>query len=249
MAVIEVENLYFGYERKRDVLKGINLAIAEDMFPLAIVGPNGSGKTTLLRNLLGIVKPRKGRVVVAGHNVIHLSGKKRAQVVGGVFAHSVNVARIPVIDVVLSGLYRDGSPLGGYPESAIKMADNVMDLLEITYLKYRLFSTLSSGERQLVLLAMVLVQEPLVLFLDEPTSFLDPYHRYILADIFKTRLRDHKIVFTSHDIEFIGATAPFSVGIKDGKITYAGETSKFLQEGFKQVFEISFNEYVGIFRL
>jgi len=244
-----VENLYFRYERGRDVLKGINLTIDEEMFPLAIVGPNGSGKTTLLKNLLGIVKPRKGKVVVAGYDVIHLSGKKRAQVVGGVFAHSVNVARIPVIDVVLSGLYRDGSPLGGYPDSAMTKAEDVMHLLEITHLKHRLFSTLSSGERQLILLAMVLVQQPLVLFLDEPTSFLDPYHRYILADIFKNRLKGHKIVFTSHDIEFIVATAPFAVGIKNGKITYAGETSQFLQEGFKQVFEISFNEYVGVFRL
>ena len=128
-------------------------------------------------------------------------------------------------------------------------AEDVMHLLDIAHLKHRLFSTLSSGERQLVLLAMVLVQEPLVLFLDEPTSFLDPYHRYILADIFKSKLKGHRIVFTSHDIEFIGATAPFAVGIKDGKITYAGETSQFLQEGFKQVFEISFKEYVGIFRL
>ena len=249
MNVIRLSHVYFKYPHSQVVLQDVSLSITDDMFPLAIVGANGSGKTTLLKNIVGLLKPIKGDIEVYGKNIHTLVARKRAELVGAVFSDKAYPADLPVIDVVLSGIYRNNRPWGGYSRSDVEAAEDVLRTLDIIHLRDRLFSELSSGERQLVLLAMVIMQSPSVILLDEPTSFLDPYHRYVLSDIVITVLQKHKIIFTSHDIEFIRAVARFAVGIKDGKITYIGQTEEFFQVGFEKVFGISFEKYRGVFGL
>jgi iron complex transport system ATP-binding protein len=246
---IVIKGLSFGYRKDHLTLKDISLNITQDMFPVAIVGPNGSGKTTLLKNLVGIYAPQKGHVYIDGVDIHRVSARERASLVGVLFPDKAYPASVPVIDVVMAGMYRFTRPIGGYTPQDMDKAYAVMKQLDISHLKNRLFATLSSGERQLVLTAMVMLQSPKVILLDEPTSFLDPYHRYMLVDIIRLLSEKHQVVFTSHDIEFVKAVAHFAVGIKDGKIIYTGETNMFLQSAFEKVFGIPFTEYIGIFGL
>ncbi|NOZ92430.1 MAG: ABC transporter ATP-binding protein [Dictyoglomi bacterium] len=244
-----LKNVSFGYKKDKQVLHDISLNLEGDMYPLAIVGPNGSGKTTLLKTIVGIYRPHTGKVLIDGKNIHRLSAKERASLVGVLFPDRAYAASVPVIDVIMAGMYRYMKPIGGYPRNIIRQAYDVMNTLGITHLKDRLFSTLSSGERQLVLTAMVMLQSPKVILLDEPTSFLDPYHRYMLVDIIRLLSEKHQVIFTSHDIEFVKAVSHFAVGIKDGKIIYTGKTDMFLQSAFEKVFGIPFTEYIGVFGL
>ncbi len=246
---IVIKELSFGYRNDRFTLKDISLNVTQDMFPLAIVGPNGSGKTTLLKNLVGIYTPQRGHVYIDSVDIHRVSARERASLVGVLFPDKAYPASVPVIDVIMAGMYRFVKPIGGYTLQDMDKAYTVMKQLDIIHLKDRLFSTLSSGERQLVLTAMVMLQSPKVILLDEPTSFLDPYHRFILVDIIRLLSEKHQVVLTSHDIEFVKAVAHFSVGIKDGKIIYTGRTDMFLQSAFEKVFGIPFTKYIGVFGL
>jgi len=246
---VTVSELYFSYRKRHPVLIDITLYLNQDMFPVAIVGPNGSGKSTLLKNMSGIYKPDKGSVIIGNKNIHSLSGMERANLVGVLFPDSVYPASISVMDVVLSGLYRYMRLSIGYPKHLVEKAFDVMKKLNIDYLRDRQFNHLSSGERQLVLIAMVMLQNPQVILLDEPTSFLDPIHKYMLLEVLSVLSGSHGLIFSSHDIEFIRAISRFVVGIKNGKIVFKGKTSKFFEQGFEMVFGMPYSRYVSVLGL
>ena len=244
-----VSDLCFGYRKGHYVLIDITLSLNQDMFPVAIVGPNGSGKSTLLKNISGIYKPDKGSIIIGNKNIHLLSGRERSNLVGVLFPDSVYPASISVMDVALSGLYRYVPLSMGYPKHLVEKAFDVMKRLNIDYLRDRQFNRISSGERQLVLIAMVMLQNPQVILLDEPTSFLDPMHKYMLLEVLGVLSESHSLVFSSHDVEFIRAISRFVIGIKNGKIIFTGKTSKFFKQGFELVFGMPYSRYVGVLGL
>lgn len=246
---VTVSDLYFSYRKGDYVLFDVTLSLNRNMFPVAIVGPNGSGKSTLLKNISGIYKPDKGSVIIGDKNVHLLSGLERANLVGVLFPDSVYPASISVIDVVLAGLYRYMPFSIGYPKYLVEKTFDVMNRLNIAYLRDRQFNHLSSGERQLVLIAMVMLQNPQIILLDEPTSFLDPVHKYMLLEVLGVLSESHGLIFSSHDIEFIRAISRFVVGIKNGRIIFVGKTSKFFEQGFEMVFGMPYSRYVSVLGL
>ncbi len=247
--MIDIRHVSFAYSKGKDTLKDICLNFNQEWFPVALIGPNGTGKTTLLKLISGILTPNTGSITVDGYYINKLRDKQRAALVGVLFPDRVNSVAVSVLDVVLSGAYRYEIGIWDIGRAYRNHAEDVMKRIGILHLRDRMFSTLSSGERQLVLLAMILVQSPKIILMDEPTSFLDPLHRYMLVDIIRNLSRDHKIIFTSHDVEFIKAVSRFAVGMKNGRIYYTGETERFLEEAFAGVFGIPYNRYTSVFRL
>lgn len=171
MAVLELQGLRTGHGR-RVVSEAVDLSIAVGEV-LCLLGPNGCGKTTLFRTVLGLLPPLAGRVLVQGQPVKHWPRAEFARRVGYVPQAQAGVFPFEALDMVLMGRAAR-LPLLARPSGADRaMALACMERLQIAHLAARRYTELSGGERQLVLIARALAQEPALLVMDEPTASLD----------------------------------------------------------------------------
>lgn len=171
MTVLELQGLSTGHGR-RVVSESVDLSIAAGEV-LCLLGPNGCGKTTLFRTVLGLLPPLAGRVLVQGQPVQHWPRAEFARRVGYVPQAQAGVFAFEALDMVLMGRAAR-LPLLARPSGADRaMALACMQRLQIAHLAARRYTELSGGERQLVLIARALAQEPALLVMDEPTASLD----------------------------------------------------------------------------
>lgn len=168
LRLLELEAGYAGHT----VLHGIDLALSRGEV-VCLLGPNGSGKTTLLRTLLGLLPPRAGRVELLGVAPARWSRAAFARHVGHVpQAHEVQFA-FSAEDIVLMGRAARVGLFSTPSRHDRDMAMQCLATLGVAHLASRVYTTLSGGERQLVLIARALAQEPSILVMDEPTASLD----------------------------------------------------------------------------
>lgn len=173
--VISVDNLQFGYGHKQTVISNVNCNISENSFTV-IMGKNGSGKSTFLRLLGGIMPYRIGSIKVSNTELKEMKLSDRAKMVGFLSQHHKPVFPFKVSEVVLTGR---ASYIQFSPKKADELAANkAIEQVGITSLKNRVYTELSGGEQQLVMIARLLAQQPKILLLDEPVSHLD-YHNQI----------------------------------------------------------------------
>jgi len=169
-------DLTIGYS-DRVVGRGLNVALERGEV-LALLGPNGGGKTTLLKTLLGILAPRAGDVAIGGRSLAAISIRERARLIAYVPQVHVPTFAFTVDTVVLMGRTAHG----------------------IAHLAPRPYTMISGGERQLVLLARALAQEPQFVVLDEPTASLDFGNQgKVMREIRTLAGAGHGILFTTHD--------------------------------------------------
>ncbi|UBQ42527.1 ABC transporter ATP-binding protein [Comamonas thiooxydans] len=171
MAVLDLQGLSTGHGRSV-VSEAVDLSIDAGEV-LCLLGPNGCGKTTLFRTVLGLLPPLAGRVLVEGQPVQHWPRAEFARRVGYVPQAQAGVFAFEALDMVLMGRAAR-LPLLARPSGADRaMALACMERLQIAHLAARRYTELSGGERQLVLIARALAQEPALLVMDEPTASLD----------------------------------------------------------------------------
>lgn len=191
------------------VLANVSCRVGEGDF-VGVIGPNGAGKTTLLRVLNGTVPASAGKVLVRGRNVAAFGRRALSRIMAFVPPYlSVPVA-FTVSELVAVGRtpYVAGwSPLSDADRQAIRRA---MDMTDVAAFAERTFDELSAGEKQRVVLAMALAQEPGILLLDEPTAHLDIHHAWRLMSLVRDLNREQgvTVVLSSHDLnlaaEFCG---------------------------------------------
>lgn len=171
--MLRVENAEFYYDATHEGgFKEVSFSLKPGQV-LSILGPNGCGKTTLLKCLTGIFKLQKGRVWLDDVDIVRLERSAIARKTG--YVPQVHQPAFPfsVLDAVLVGR----APHLGFLESPgdkdVAIAETAIEALGITHLKHRSYTELSGGERQLVVFARVMAQQPSLILLDEPTSHLD----------------------------------------------------------------------------
>ncbi len=191
-------NLTIGYH-DREVGRGLNVALAPGEV-LALLGPNGGGKTTLLKTLLGILPPRAGEVAIAGRGLNTISLRERAKLIAYVpQVHNPTFA-FTVESVVLMGRSAHGSLFSAPSMHDRAVAARVLAQFGISHLAMRPYTMISGGERQLVLLARALAQEPQFVVLDEPTASLDFGNQgKVMREIRALAAAGHGVLFTTHD--------------------------------------------------
>ncbi|MGC1825824.1 MAG: ABC transporter ATP-binding protein, partial [Pseudolabrys sp.] len=168
---IEGHDLTIGYP-DRMVGRGLNVALSTGEV-LALLGPNGGGKTTLLKTLLGLLKPKAGEVRLGDKPLDSYSIRERARVIAYVPQVHISTFAFTVETVVLMGRTAHGSLFSRPSAQDRAVAQAVLERFGIGALANRPYTMISGGERQLVLLARALAQEPQFIVLDEPTASLD----------------------------------------------------------------------------
>jgi len=168
---------------------------------VALIGPNGEGKTTILRLLLGLLRPAKGSVSLLGRALNRVRPEERARTVA-YLPQSVNTEYpFTVAEVVLFGRYPRLPAFALESHADWLVAERCMARTGVADLSDRLFSTLSGGEKQRVLIASVLAQEPTILLLDEPTASLDLHHQFSVMELLRELNREGMtILFVTHDV-------------------------------------------------
>jgi energy-coupling factor transporter ATP-binding protein EcfA2 len=212
---IEMHDLHFAYNGVA-VLRGIDLAIAQGEF-LAIVGRNGAGKSTLLKQCIGLLKPDAGRVCTLGTDTQSTSVEMLARHVGYVPQNPNALLFADTIDGELAFTRRAQGM-----SSEIK-DDELLDMLGLTTMRDRYPRDLSTGERQRVALASVLVGDPELILLDEPTRGLDYEQKASLTRfLLGQKHRNKTIVVVTHDVELVAQCADRVVLMSEGQIVVDG---------------------------
>ena len=225
--ILEGRRLTIGY-RDRIVGRELDLTLARGEV-LALLGPNGSGKTTLLKTLLGLIAPREGEVRISERALARYSLRERARLIAYVPQAHVATFAFTAQAVVLMGRSAH-SGLFSRPTSADLMAVmSALQRLGIASLATRAYTMISGGERQLVLLARALAQEPQFILLDEPTASLDFGNQgKVLREIRALAAAGHGVLFTTHDPNHALRVADRAYLIRDGARIAEGVTSDVL---------------------
>ncbi|MGC1573750.1 MAG: ABC transporter ATP-binding protein [Pseudolabrys sp.] len=195
---IEGRGLTIGYP-DRTVGSGLDVALSTGEV-LALLGPNGGGKTTLLKTLLGLLKPKAGEVRLGDKPLDNYSIRERARVVAYVPQVHISTFAFTVETVVLMGRTAHGSLFTRPSGQDRAVAHAALERFGIAALASRPYTMISGGERQLVLLARALAQEPQFIVLDEPTASLDFGNQgKVMREIRALAKSGHGVLFTTHD--------------------------------------------------
>ena len=233
MAHIEVKNLSYKYPiGKTDVLKNLNFTIEKGEF-CSIIGCNGSGKTTLCSALRGFVPnfykgDMRGEILVNGQDMSDFSMGELAVKIGYVFQNpfiQISGIKSTVFEEVAYGLEN----LGIDPEEIKARVEKMLDFLQINYLRDKDPFALSGGQKQRVALASILVMEPEILVIDEPTSQLDPIGTEEVFQIIKLMKEMGKtIILVEHKIELVAEYSDHVILLDDGEIVMDGPVQEVL---------------------
>lgn len=224
--MIAIRELSFGYDRQR-VLERVSFTVPAGV--TALLGPNGAGKTTILRILLGILHPQEGSVFLAGKPLQSYSRLQLSRLLGFVPQNEQITFALSVREYVLLGR-APYVPLLEMPGSAdLRVVSEVLERLGLSELSERPVTSLSGGERQLVIIARALAQRPALLLLDEPTAHLDLANQArVLGVIRALAAQGLSVLFTTHDPNLALAVADYTVLLRRGAGCVAGPSSALL---------------------
>lgn len=235
MTFFEVNGIEFAYGNKK-VLNHVSFSVkANDV--VSVLGPNGVGKTTLIKCINKVLTPDAGSVFVEGSDLHRMSKKGIAQNIGYVAQRS-ETSKTTVFDSVLLG--RKPHFEWDITEKDIRLAGRVLHLLGLEGLALKYVDEISGGEYQLVQIARVLVQQPKVILLDEPTSSLDLSNQHMIMHLIRNIVKKNRMaaIMIIHDLNLAIRHSDKFILMKDGVVYAAGSHDIITPESIKAVYNI-----------
>ncbi len=223
MTLLEVENLSVGYGDKV-IVHDASFNVDEGEFA-CIIGANGCGKTTTLKCILGLLAPKGGSVKVRGESTLHMTEKQRARYFAYIPQAHTPPFPFSVADVVIMGRTPYVNTLARIGAEDKRIAFEAMELLGIEELANSVYTELSGGQQQLVLIARALAQQPQVLIMDEPTASLDfGNQQMVLGQMKKLTRNGTSVVMVTHDPDHALFCADEVIVMHEGRVIATGDS-------------------------
>ncbi len=255
--LIQVDDLTIGYKQNggiREVFNNMNAGLHSGELT-CLLGPNGAGKSTLLKTMSGFLAPLGGKIEINGVAINKLSDKKMSKLVSVVLTEKCDVKNVTVEELVGFGRSPYTGFWGKLQSDDLEVIEKSLRQVGIIHMRNRLLQNLSDGEKQKVMIAKALVQDTPVIFLDEPTAFLDlPSKIEIMQLLRKISMETGKVIFLStHDLELALQIADkiWLLSQEKGFMTGSPEDLMLSDElgGFFNREGITFDKYSGLFKI
>ena len=240
--VLKTNGLKIGYKGKA-LMPAIDIALQEGEH-VALVGANGSGKTTLFKTLTGNLKPIEGDIGLCGKPLSDYTPNERAKLFSLVLTEKPDDLFLKVFDIVAAGRYPHSGLMAKLKDEDYEMIKAKLQVVGVYHLIDRDFVSLSDGEKQKVMIAKALVQDTPIIYMDEPTAFLDyPSKVELMQLIARLAKEENKtILYSSHDLELLMKHAASMWVVAKGKPLVAGKPSEMLTQGILTLY-IGYHDY------
>ena len=256
--ILRTENLTIGYPSRRQAPVVVTKNITVGLQPgelVCLLGPNGAGKSTLMRTLAGMQKSLNGRILLNQQDLANLSARQLARHLSVVLTEPVNTGMLTGWDLVALGRHpytNWAGKLTALDETAVTQA---IAAVGATPLALRHVNTLSDGERQKIMIARALAQEPDVMLLDEPTAYLDLPRRVEIMHILRQLAHRQQcaILLSTHDLDLALRTADKIWLMPKGGVLQVGTPEELVLDGsFEAAFQadgVQFDPHTGSFKM
>jgi len=230
-SILSTKSLSIGYSA--ELIKDITLRLEPGCI-MSLIGPNGSGKSTLLKTLTASLKKKGGTIYLCSEDMDALKSSDIAKNMSMVMTHS----RVPELmscrEIVEMGRYPYTGMLNILSDEDKKSVDNALELTDTKDIADRPFSAVSDGQRQRIMLARAICQEPQVMILDEPTSFLDIRFRLQILDIIRrlSREKNMAVLMSLHELDQAMRISDQVVAVGDEGIMRIGTPREVFEESF-----------------
>lgn len=226
------DRLAAGYG-KRPVAEGLSFHAGRGEI-VTLIGPNGAGKSTILKTISGGLAPLGGELVLDGVPMERIPRKERARKLAVVFTEKLQGELMTCRDVAAAGRYPYTGRLGLLSEEDQRAVDQALELVHGTDLRDRPFDRISDGQRQRIMLARALCQEPEMILLDEPTSHLDVKYKLEFLSLLRemARKKDLSVLMSLHELDLAERISDRVVCIKDGRMDRCGTPEQVFTPGY-----------------
>ncbi|WP_126428313.1 ABC transporter ATP-binding protein [Brevibacillus marinus] len=225
---------------ERFIIKDISIEIPDQKIT-TIIGPNGCGKSTLLKAMTRIIPHQSGSIILDGKSIAKENTKALAKKLAILPQFSGEASGLTAGELVSYGRYPYQKGLGRLTKRDLEVIDWALEVTETAAYKYVPVDSLSGGQRQRVWIAMTLAQETEIIFLDEPTTYLDMAHQLEVLELLQKLNIEQKrtVVMVLHDLNHATRFADHIIALKDGRIVKAGTAEEVIQRDvLREVFQI-----------
>ena len=247
--ILNTRKLRVGYGKKT-VVADIDIEAMRGQF-ICLLGPNGSGKSTILKTIVRMLAPLGGEVYLNGQDISKLSNMEMAKTTAVVLTESISPGLLTAYDVVMLGRHPYTGFIGKPTEEDRQKVLDALKMVNASDIAHRYFGELSDGEKQKVMIARALAQEPQLIVLDEPTSHLDARHRIEVMLILRQLTQQKKVtvIASLHDIDLVMKACDVAILIKDEHVLACGAPEDVLVEStVAQLYDMdkaAFSSYLG----
>ena len=245
---ISTEKLAVGYDGV-PLIENIEIGVRRGEI-LTFIGPNGSGKSTILKSMIRELKLLAGTVVLDGQSITEMSERELAKKQAIVMTERLHAELMTCWDVAATGRYPYTGRLGILSAEDRQKVDEAIRLVHAEDYAESLFQKVSDGQRQRLLLARAICQEPEVIVLDEPTSFLDIRHKLELLDVLKTLVRERNVavVMSLHELDLAQKVSDRVVCVADRRIDRIGTPEEIFRDDYiRTLYGIEKGSYNALF--
>ncbi len=230
--VLSVEDLHFGYDKNVPVLEEINFNVRQGEF-VAIIGANGSGKSTLVKNLIGLLSPQQGRIMMNGHDTRQIKLADLVSDIGYVFQNpDQQLFNHSVFDEISFSLRMKNVS----EEEIERRVQEVLEVVGLEKYRDRHPYSLSRGQRQKLAVATALLHRPKIILLDEPTTGQDRRSLTGLLNLMVDLDRSgHTTIIITHDMDIVAAYANRVIVMDDGRVVMDGHPQEIFYDGFDRL--------------
>lgn len=235
--MLKANNISFSYNKNETFLSNLCVEFEEGKIT-TILGPNGSGKSTLLSLLSGQNKVKEGEIILNNRNISKLKYKEISKEISTVHQQNSVPNDLTVRELISYGRLPFKKSFQGLDNEDEEIVNWAIKETSLEEYENKIVMNLSGGERQRVYIAMALVQQPKILFLDEPTTYLDIYHQLEVLELVKRLNKEHKttIIMVLHDINQALKYSHNVVIMKKGRLLYSGEVEEGITE--ERIFQV-----------